>query len=247
MKYSFLIPYCNRAIHFSLCSVAYTHHYHNRQDYEIIIIEDRKNFDDPQNHSDLLNIIQDSKLPIKHIISEYNYFNPAYSFNLGAQHAQGEYFIITNPEIFHRVNILNGLDIEFEKNPTAYIVCSCQNVHALTNSISHITEMIVAESCWYQHSQHSNRLLHFCSAISRDNYKKIDGFSEEYNEGIAYEDDDFRHKILSEKTIEIVVQDDLCTFHLDHDRSYLHQNPELMGKNRAIFHEKWGPAKYTRD
>ena len=41
---------------------------------------------------------------------------PVIAFNRAAEQASGEFFIITNPECFHSVNIFQELDKEFNKD-----------------------------------------------------------------------------------------------------------------------------------
>jgi hypothetical protein len=234
-KYSFIIPYYKRDS-FAITLKTFENLY-KRNDFEIIVIEDLKNKEDNNEHNKLKNIISSFKFNFKHLQNDINTYNPCVSFNIGAKAAEGEFLIFTNPECFHETNILNGLDFEFEKDKSVYVVCANKSVELinpplLNNKINyHLKE-------WYQHSKYSNRCLHFCSSLSAINFNKIGGFDEQYRHGIAYEDDDFLHSIMH-NNIKIIQRDDLISCHIAHCRGYMHTNMDLVRHNLSIFNKKW--------
>lgn len=236
MKYSILFPYCRReSLKSSL--ISFVHHYSNRNDYEVILVEDLANSEEPENHNRLLNIIEEfkDKISIKYSLDDFRSYNSAKKYNIGYKNSTGQFLILSNPETFHEVNILNGLDEQFSKDPNCYVMCSCLAVNFPKQAIDTFEEY---RSCtptiWYQHSQHNNRMLHFCSALSRENYQKIGGFDEKYCKGIAYEDDSFRHRVLF-NNIPIVLRDDLVTLHIEHSRQYLEDNRNLYRLNEELW------------
>ena len=118
MKYSVIMPYYKRDSHLHNTLLSYRFYYKDRNDYEIIIIEDVKNRLDKDEHDKLLKVINNySDINIRLILSGFeNCYNPSPMFNLGVKHSSGEFLVITNPEGFHKVNILSGLDQLFNQD-----------------------------------------------------------------------------------------------------------------------------------
>jgi len=231
MKYSIIIPYaCNReTLLYTLNS--YVSHYSHRNDYEVVIVEEKKNIDNEVHHARLLQIIGlfKNRINIHYVrYTKKDLFNSSILFNLGAKSALGDILVLTNPECYHEVNILKGFDEEFAKDMNSYVVCSCLAV-SLENDKVNILK-------WYQHSKYINRMSHFCSAIAKERYFSIGGFDEEYAKGIAYDDDDFRDTILC-SNFRVVLRDDLVVSHLEHSREY--QVIDLVKKNEMYYRRKW--------
>lgn len=239
MKYSFLIPYYNRAGQFHNTLVSFYHHYMSRNDYEIIIAEDSKNITDINLHNQLLEIIEKfkNKLSIIKIDISIYTWNPCIAFNKAAEVASGEFFIITNPECFHMSDILQGFDEEFQKNPNCYILCSCLNKNKCKLFIKRFEDLNGENGSWYQHSIYRNAQFHFCNAISKENWSKIGGFDEDFVRGTSYEDADFRNRI-RRISIPIILRDDLLTIHINH--TSLWTDSKLNEINRKIYINKWG-------
>jgi hypothetical protein len=236
-KYSILMPYHKRSQQLESTLKSFHHHYQSRNDYEVIIIEDRKNYGDYNEHSALLSILHQYKdVRCRVILRESDSCNPASAFNQGAALALGQYLIITNPECVHQVDILGELDKQFEENPYCYVVCSCLAIKDTHIRMSRICDV---KGVWYQHSVHRNALCHFCSVISAQQFKSIDGFDEEYDKGMCFEDDDFRNTI-QQAGIEIIPMDNLVTVHLSHSKSKPPNYLKLYLVNKAYYEKKWG-------
>ena len=129
-KYSFLMPYYDRAKQFKNTINYFKHFYSDRDDWEIILVEDLKNTEDEKKHSDLLEIIEYAKdFNITHLNYERaDCYNPAEMFNIAAKNAKGDFLIITNPEMLHESNLLSGFDKKLLEKPEDYIVCCCKAV-----------------------------------------------------------------------------------------------------------------------
>jgi len=226
------MPYYNReSLEYTLLSFKCL--YEHRHDFEVIVVEEKKNVMNDEYHSKLMNIISifNEIMSIQHLTYlTAELFNPSPLFNLGVDHAKGQYMVLTNPECYHAADILQGFDEEFDKNSNCYVVCSCINV------IQCASKDFVQQQ-WLQHSIHNNRLLHFCSCISRENYIKIGGFDEEYAKGIAYDDDDFRNTVQI-NNIQIIPRDDLLIYHISHDVKYQY-NVDLWNVNAKYYVSKW--------
>ena len=123
-----------------------------------------------------------------------------------------------------------GTQYEDKEDKNKYVICSCR-------AVKPENEFLVFDR-WYQHSEHCNRMLHFCTAITKENYLKLNGFDEEYSKGIAYEDDDFREKILV-SDLKIILRDDLLITHMYHDTVYQQENHDLVLLNGEYYRKKW--------
>lgn len=237
MKYSVLMPYHKRSQQFESTLKSFRYHYPGRDDYEVIVVEDQKNYNDQQEHLALIQLLQQFKdISIRTILRQTDSCNPASAFNQAAKIAQGEYLVITNPECMHKVNILDELDKQFEKSPDCYVVCSCLAIKDAKLRMSWVDKV---QGTWYQHSVHRNALCHFCSVLSKSQYDEIGGFDEVYDAGMCFEDDDFRN-LVQEDGIQIVPRDDLITIHLAHGKSKPPNYLKLHQVNKAYYEGKWG-------
>jgi hypothetical protein len=228
MKYSIILPYYRRPeLKDTLQSFDYK--YTGREDFEVIIIEDSKNASDDQQHTTLMNIINEFKerLTVRHYIDDFVSFNPAHKYNLGFTKSSGQYIVLSSPEVIHESDILDGFDTAFCKDNKSYIVCSCKAVED--------GKFLM----WYQNSIHRNVLFHFCSAMSRENFIKIGGFDESYCKGIGFEDEDLVARIIG-NGIKIIPRDDLITIHVEHSREYIDKHRELVEVNRSLYLSRYG-------
>lgn len=241
MKYSVLMPYYERANQLNSTLVSFDYHYSDRRDYELILIEDGKNNKNETEHRKLLNIIEKFKdrININYKISPVSdSYNPSALFNQAAKEAQGVFLVITNPECVHKVNILQGLDEEFAKDPGVYVVCGCESGFGFNLNLKSFDKFAYSHHMWYQHSKHRNVLYHFCTAISKENYFRIGGFDERFMEGIAYDDNDFRDNVIH-NGITPILRDDLLVVHLEHQRFRSDENiAMLMERNKRLYLNK---------
>jgi len=238
IKYSFLIPYFNRAGQFHNTLVSLAHHYFNRSDYEVIISEDQKNVVDEKAHKELMGIVDffKNKINIKVIEIDIHTWNPCIAFNRAAAASVGEYVIVTNPECFHQVNVLGGLDKEFENNPDSYVLCGCQTRKDCNLFIEKFEDLGGEEGIWFQHSVHRNAGFHFFGALSRKKWDSVGGFDEDFVHGTSFEDADFRNRI-RRVNIPFILRDDLLTIHINHSNLWV--DPKLEEINRKTFQSKW--------
>ncbi len=220
-EFSIIVPYYKRLSQIEQTFNSFKNF--GYENFEVVVILDTKN--SGEDVLALSEVIMKYSFPVKVIRNDKASFNPARSFNLGVEASEGKYLVLTNPECRHDSNVLDGLRKEFAVNQKAYVICACMSLGPDGNFVE-----------WYQHSAYSNRKLHFCSSIAKENYIKIGGFDEQYTEGIAYEDDDFVKKV-EHSNLQIVLRDDLVTSHLHHSRDGL--NSELSEKNRMLFNSKW--------
>ena len=221
MKYSIILPYYDRLPQLLNTLASFSVLYKDRNDYEVIIVEDKKQTD--LMRKDLqLNLWSFAKIKITCINSQAEKaYNPATAYNEGAKAAQGEYFILSSPECKHNVNILKALDKEFTKD--VYVVCACLSLKEDGNF-----------HMWYQHSVHRDLRYHFCSAISKENYFKIDGFDERYTKGYGYDDNSFRDKVIN-AGIPFSIRDDLLVIHQHHKKVRPKNYKQLLQRNKQLY------------
>ena len=239
MKYSFIMPYHKRLEQLKSTLESFLYFYHDRKDYEVIIVEDKKQDvteDDKAQLRDLVGSYQ-GKINIKILCSgSDDVYNPAELFNRGAVEALGDYLVITNPECMHAADILSGFDTEILKKPEVYIVCANLSVSQKTLSVEQVAQV---QGTWYQHSIHRNVMVHFCACLSKHQFIAIGEFDENYSKGYCFEDDDFRNKIIHAK-ISIITRDDLLTIHLNHDKGSVPDMLEKHNINKKYYDNKWG-------
>lgn len=235
MNYSILLPYYHRP-QLKGALLSFIHHYSERHDYEIIIIEDLKNSETPGKHDELLGIIKEftPKLNIIHIIDPIRSCSPVTKYNLGFKKSHGKFIVLSNPEIFHLSNVLAGLDVEFSVSKNRYVVCACES-KIYDNPIFNTYEDHAGgrSDMWYQHTAIRNKRYHFCSAIPRNLYAKIGGFDERFIAGYAYDDDNFLERV-EVNGIPILATDNLVTIHINHDHDYIQNQVCNVGLYQRI-------------
>ena len=228
------MPYIKRAGQLHNTLVSFCHYYSHRKDFQVVIIEDHKNFINVTEHELLSKVIDifKTKINILHLHDlNVDVYNPAPLFNLGAKNSESEFIVLTSPECFHSVDILKGFDTE---DPSTYVLCACQNFKHGKLWINNFSEFTGTTHEWYQHSKHRNASFHFCSRISRSNWDKIGGFDERFKNGIAYEDDYFRDRVIAAKIL-FIKRDDLFIKHIDHGGFQKPPNYEtLLAKNQSL-------------
>jgi hypothetical protein len=246
IKYSFLLPYLDRIPQFRTTLESFLMHgYDKRGDVELIVVEDLKSFKDPIARQALKNLIEEYYMFNIHslIAGTLESYSPVMAYNAAAKCAKGEYFITSNPECCHQANVLNGFDVCFQDNPDSYVIASCLSV--LQESLT-MEELKTAYGKWYQHSVERNVMVHFCSAMSQQNFELVGGFDDNYKYGVCFEDDDFRNRII-EKKIPFVFRDDLVTVHLDHYKIKPPHYLQSHHTNKRYYESVWGTNGFTAE
>jgi hypothetical protein len=237
------MPYLKRLDCLQNTLKSFNWHYNKRNDYEIIIVEDRKNVRNYKEHHNLkrfLDLVKKDFNIIQAESQEIDNYNPADLYNIGAEEASGEFLVITSPECFHDTNILDGFDEGLKNEKNQYIICACKNVENLM--ISNNQYVSYHPMKWYQHSVHNNKQFHFCSCISKENYTKMGGFDSGYSIGIGYEDNDFQERVWHLGGIQIINRDDLVVLHQNHPKESVKVKgyKEKLKRNLDRFKNIWG-------
>jgi hypothetical protein len=231
-RYSLILPFYNRCreLHYTLQSLK--RHYSKYSDrLEIIIVEDSKNEADLKMHYDMISILQNNKFCHYEFTTDpVVSINSCCKYNRGVGRASGNIILLSNPEIWHNHDSIEILDNQdFENN---YFVFDCESIDIYEDpekGLSHKWNQ------WYQHES-INRLYHFYSAISKENYIKTGGFDERYRFGLAYEDDNFVRRV-NQAGIKFVTVTTPVS-HIEHDRSYNTPQEEL-DRLRAVNQKLW--------
>ena len=242
IKFSILFPYFRRSGHLHNTLISFLHHYSHRNDYEVILAEDFKNRNDDHEHSELMKVVRrfEDKINIVLLTVQKETWNPCLAFNRAAEAASGDFYLVSNPECFHQVNILEALDKEFAEDPWVYVVCSCRNRVNCNFFIDAFDQLGGKDEAWYSHSVHRDGCLHFCNALSKECWEMVQGFDEDYQFGIAYDDNDFINRIRRVK-LKIRKRDDLLTVHIGHGPAHVDAviRRQLEIVNWKVFDRKW--------
>lgn len=238
MKYSIIIPYYKRRMLHNTF-VSYAHHYGNRDDYEVLVMEDYKNANNNHDHHTLLNILLTFSDTVDARIIRTDFvdcYAPSRMFNLGVFEATGKYIILTNPECFHLTDVLGGFDKELSRDPNAYIIAATFNA-SYGGLVAEFDDFKYMQLSWYQHSKHRPRGLHFCSVLSKEIYNSIGGFDEGYAPGFGREDVDF-FRTIETKGIAVRMCDDIVVVHMNHPD--IPNKYKLWEINKRYYAKKWG-------
>jgi hypothetical protein len=216
-KYTFIIPYFNRP---SLWNTLFTfkYFYSDRDDYQIFILEDKKNIGLAEQK--LTEIISDYlSLPIVRFkMGHDNYSCPCSTYNEGVARASSEYVIITNPECAHVTNVLEGFDKSCVVDNCIVCACMCAKWPEKIPAINATLYPLTLETVWYQHSIYNNRCLCFGIVMAKQKYILSRGFNEYFDQGCGRADVDFLKR--SSKIVKYIPKDDLLLVHQWHPIGY---------------------------
>ena len=213
------------------------------KDIEIIIVDDASKEIDINLLKTIINNF-DISIKLICINNEYKikkkYCNPCIPYNIGFHFISGKKCIIQNPECCHYMDLVKYVNDNLNINE--YYTFSCfslsqQNTHKLfkledKNLYDYVLENQYDRKFrneWINHPIHRRSNYHFTSAINTEDLKKIGGFHEGFFEKIAFDDDEFLHRIITHglevKLIEFK-RELPFVIHLYHDIVYNNMNIE---------------------
>jgi GT2 family glycosyltransferase len=182
--------------------------YHDREAQLLNTLESFQDYKDIEvvivNDSKLLHLKRYSfdiyQIPIRDIKKDMNWINPGVNFNIGFHFAFGlkpEAFIIQNPECCHVGDVVGAVREKLTDNNYLSFACySLGKEQDITfRDFNNRTAVSNGDSAWYNHSIYRPEALHFCCAIKTDNLRKINGFDENFADGLGYEDNYFVHQV----------------------------------------------------
>ena len=157
--------------------------------------------------------------------SNKTYINPCLSYNKGIEKASGEIVILQNPECCHIGDLLTTVNCllknndymafssfyldNYDKNNILYDILLDQPNNSTsfweTKKIKNIMNYTLdykkgilpdRYNGWISHHFYKPCYLHFCVAIYKDDLLKIKSFTDEYKDGICFDDDDLVRKVI---------------------------------------------------
>lgn len=168
---------------------------YNSEDFNVVIVDDNSPdkipIQDLESFSFEITLVR---------LNAKNWICPAPVFNFGfieALKSNPQNIIIQNAECYHNGNILeyiqNNLTEQNYLTFAAYSLGPEQDVDI--KELNNRSAEGNGDSAWYNHSVYRPEALHFCTAITADNLRKINGFDERFATGLGYEDDYLLHQI----------------------------------------------------
>ena len=187
------------------------------------------------------------------------YVNPCIPFNIGIRAAVGDIIILQNPECLHVHDVLMYINKNIDD--TKYITMSAYALdEKLTqdlkryieenNSAINFLESLVKDKWkhktygssnvgtigWYNHSVYRAAYFHFCSAMTRKNMEKLNGFDERFAYGIGFDDNDLVERI-NRLGLNKIIVDNISVIHQYHPQIYYQMRDfeQLHLKNHQLF------------
>ena len=235
MKIVIVMTYFDRQIQLdnTLYSFAKTKH----DDFEVIIVDDCSLVEPEIGLHDFdISVIKPKK-------KQWIDGSPAYNMGIiEALKRNPDIIILQNAETYHVGDI-----ISYSKQVTdkTYISYGCFNLSRLNTFQTHSIEDIIRENnnhalnnednAWLNHKTIRQMGYHWCSAITADNMRKINGFDERFSDGYCFEDDEFLARVRA-LGLEVEITDSPFVVHQWHDRNYVPKNwSQLFEVNRTLF------------
>lgn len=241
---SIITAYYNRKTLFINTLISIKKQLINLTEIEVIAVDDAS-----ENDERLEDIIPEFPfLKIIRLEKENKWYrNSCIPFNIGFKEAKGDIIIFQNPECLHFGNILSyTIENLTEKNylsfgcyslseePTNTITSLIKTPDKITEHINNHNSIVLGDGQdgWYNHSIHRPVGYHFCCAITRNNLYDLGGFDERYALGVAYDDDEFLHRVKL-KGLKVKIIDDVIVLHQNHyDRIAALNNEKKLTENQ---------------
>lgn len=183
------------------------------------------------------------------IIEKY-WINAGINFNIGFEYAislNPEAVIIQNPECYHVGDIVGNVKKRLtDKNYLSFGCYSLSSEQDITfRDFNNETAVFSGQSAWYNHSIYRPEALHFCSAITTENLKKINGFDERFARDIAYEDNYLVHQV---KCLGLNIEfiDNPYVLHQYHNKAFMFDSTSYA-RNGAKYNAMIRSRKYRAE
>ena len=152
-------------------------------------------------------------------------------FNIGLRAANGDIIVLQNPECLHVHDILTYFSKTVDDSN--YISISAYGMDEdSTNKLPslfndnfieyfekiHKDNRNIVYNRWYNHSTYPT-YYHYCSAMTKSNIKKLNGFDERYAYGFACDDDEFVMRI-RRLGLKLILCDQLSVIHQYHNSKW---------------------------
>lgn len=211
------------------------------KDFEFIVVDDGSN---PEHRVEDL-VTEFPFMKIVRIEPENKWYSPnsCVPYNEGIYVTKGNIIILQNAECLHVHDILSYMAENV--NDTNYISISAYaaskestaRIPSLVDDPNFSKYFYTLPGTWYNHSVFKPTWFHFCSGISRENMRKLNGFDERYATGLAYEDNDIIHRI---KVLGLKIQlvDELSVIHQYHTPTNYEGNIRAYDRNLKLYVEQ---------
>lgn len=185
------------------------------------------------------------------------YINPCIPFNIGIRAAVGNIIILQNPECLHVHDVLTYINKNI--NDSNYIsistyalneeITATLSKYCDDNTVGDFLKTLPQQPSggipltggipiigWYNHSIYRPVHYHFCSAITKKNMEKLNGFDERYAYGIGYDDNDFIERV-KRLGLKLIISDTVSVIHQFHSIVYylMPNVMQLHEKNRTLY------------
>ena len=203
-------------------------------DFEVIVVDDS---------SDLPPIIPTDLSYKVTILKTENktWINPEPALNLGLLHAcniNADIIIIQNAECFHFGKVIDYAgtvtnDLYFS------FACFSINKESTENESVILNEKGASfdgENAWYNHSKFRPVAYDFCSAITTNNIKKLNGFDERLSDGWGYGDNYFLERIKM-VGVKVNIIDAPFVVHQWHYVNKSEDKTSYITKNKKLYFE----------
>jgi len=245
MKISLVMAYYNRKklLENTLKSIQK----YKTKDLEIIIVDDAS-----APEESILDLVTKYDIKVIEIDrKDKTWINACIPFNIGFSKATGDVIVIQNPECAHMSNILKHVEDNICKN--LYLNYACYSIDKDTDYNIKVDDKVAHENGtngWYNHSIYKPTGYHFCSAIMREDLYALGGFDERYANGLAYDDNEFLHRIKMKK-MKIEHIDSFYVVHQFHegvaDRSFVKLGMSINYKiyEKTLKDNGWNVKKHN--
>jgi glycosyltransferase involved in cell wall biosynthesis len=177
------------------------------------------------------------------------YINPCVTFNIGLREAKGNIIVLQNPECLHvhdvltyfseNINDSNYISVSaygLDPKSTTLLPQYCEN-NTLLDFFKTLPQHAYPGGDaygWYNHSKFRPVHFHFCSAMTRSNMNKLNGFDERYAHGVGYDDDEIIARI-RKLGLTLIIEDNVSVIHQYHASLWTHPNTAMLcERNRAL-------------
>lgn len=247
-KYSYIYPIRNRSnlLFYGLDSLLNMDY--DKDKYEVIIA-------DYISDDDIIDVIYKfrGKINMKYLCIDprrYKYHkipfikgvcNPALAQNLAVKEAEGEFIVLTSPEVIHdsqNLNRLDGRENLHKQFLYGRVFEKTENTLLKDKKIdySSIGKMQYTLSLCDWNKGVKDDAIYFIGVMNKALFLNIGGIDEAYMSGIAFEDKDFGMRVRLSNILGIEYDKDVSGCHIFHSRAY--QDISVIRSNMVLFEEK---------
>lgn len=178
----------SKQVYYTLKSISWS----KIKDIQIILVDDSTT--DPVNPE----ILKEFPFYIDFISIQNKFWkNPCVNYNIGFDFVQGSKILIQNSEVCHVNDVIQTLEKIQDNEYFVFDVRTSPNFsfNDIIYSKEKLNEFPVGLGGWYQHHIHRNACYHFLTALTRNTFDIVKGFSYDYAFLSWYDDDDLVFKI----------------------------------------------------